>query len=160
VKENTGRSLMALVLAAAVLSFVAIPVIAATQILTPAGTKVALKFVDPVDTAKAVRGDVVHFRVAADVIANGHTVIKAGTGVAGSVIAVGHPFPQNAGFATISSLAVRAIDHKTSVPLKDVRVSAPMFGGNKRVPAGSLTTTTTKTDVVIRILAGTTETAP
>lgn len=148
--RNLVPSVIAIVLAGAVLSFVAAPVSGAMVILTPAGTKVGLTFLNPVDTAQTASGDNVHFKVAADVIVNGHVVIKNGTTLTGTVNQVGHPFPQNAGFANISALAVTAVDKKT-VRLQDVRVSAPFFAGNIRVPAGTLVTTSTSADVTIRI---------
>ncbi len=143
-------SMVAVVLAGAVLTFGAAPVSGAMVILTPAGTTVPLTFLDPVDTAKAAPGDIVHFKVAADVIVSGHVVIKNGTRLVGSINDAGHPFPQNAGFANVTALAVAAVD-KNPVSLKDVRVSAPLFAGNIRVPSGALATTSTKTDVTIRV---------
>lgn len=140
---------IAVVVAAAVLS-ATVPVSGAVMILTPAGTKVGLKYLDPVDTAKTAPGDKVHFKVAADVIVNGYVVIKSGTVLAGTVSKAGHPFPQNAGFATISGLTVNAVDKKT-VALKDVRVSAAYFHGNVRVAAGSLVTTGTTADATVRV---------
>jgi hypothetical protein len=120
------------------------------MILTPAGTKVGLTYLDPVDTAKAAPGDKVHFNVAADVIVNGYVVIKSGTPLTGTVNKAGHPFPQNAGYANISDLTVSAVDKKT-VALKDVRVSAAYFHGNIRVAVGSLVTTGTTADATVRV---------
>lgn len=140
---------IAAVVAAAVFS-VTVPVSGAVTILAPAGTKVGLKYLDPVDTAKAAPGDKVHFKVAADVIVNGYVVIKSGTLLVGTVSKAGHPFPQNAGFANIGRLAVNAVDKK-AVVLKDVRVSAAYFHGNVKVPAGSIVTTGTTTDTTVRV---------
>lgn len=160
--KNPVFGVMSLMLAAAVLSLAAAPVAGAvvgptvvftpagTAVLTPAGTKVSLTFLDPVDTGKAASGDRVRFKVAADVIVNEHVVIRQGTALVGTVKEVGHPFPQNAGFANITSLDVRAVD-RTMVGLKDVRVSAPLFGGNIRVAAGDPATTSTKADVTIKV---------
>ncbi|HEX4835920.1 MAG TPA: hypothetical protein VFW01_06260 [bacterium] len=139
----------AIVLAAAVLSFMATPVTGALMsIVTPAGTKVGLAFLDQVDTGKTKSGDIVHFRVDANVVVKGHIVINKGTALTGTVNAVGHPFPQNAGFANIGSLSVPAVDKKV-VSLNDVRISAPMFGGDIRIRPGTHTETTTKQDVTI-----------
>ncbi len=143
-------SVMGMVLAAALLSLVAAPVAAATPVSTPAGTKVGLTFLDTVDTAKAASGDKVHFKVAEDVIVNRQIVIKKGTTLTGTINEVGHPFPQNAGFANISFLAVTAVDKKL-VDLTDVRISAPLFGGNIQVPAGTFVTTSTKAEVTIKV---------
>lgn len=143
---------MAVVLTVAVLSLtlMAASIAAATSVFTPAGTKVGLTFLDPVDTAKAASGNKVHFKVAEDVIVNRQIVIKKGTTLVGTINEVGHPFPQNAGFANISFLTVTAVDKKT-VDLTDVRVSAPLFGGNIQVRVGTFVTTSTKTDVTINV---------
>jgi hypothetical protein len=142
--------IMALVVALAILSFAAATVSAAVTVLTPAGTKVALKFVDPVDTATVKQGEPVHFHVAADVLVNGKVVIKMSTPVTGTVNKVGHESVLNSGFANITNLAVIAVDMKT-VRLKDVRVSARVFGGNKRVHPGQLVATGTMKDITIRV---------
>ncbi len=157
--KNPGFSVLAMMLAAAMLSLVVGPVAATTSVppavLTsvhmPAGTKVALRFLDPVDTAKAASGDKVHFKVVEDVIVSEHVVIKKGAMLTGTVNEAGHPFPQNAGYANISSLAVTAVDKKTAVALTDVRVSAPLLGGNIQVPAGTFVTTNTKADVEVKV---------
>jgi hypothetical protein len=141
-------NVMAIALAAAMLSFVVGSVAAATLIMAPAGTKVGLKFVDPVDTAKAASGERVHFKVIDNVIVKGHILIKRGTELMGTINAVGHPFPQNAGFANIGSLFVTTVDRKR-VALNDVRVSAPLLGGDIRVKPGTYVTTTTKANVSV-----------
>jgi hypothetical protein len=150
VARTSLSRIMAIVLATAALSVAAAPVAGALVILTPAGTKVALALLDPVDTAQAATGDVVRFRVAADVVVNGRVVIRSGTRLVGTVDKVGHPFPQNAGFANIGALAVRAVD-KRIVRLHDVRVSAPLLGGNIRLQPGALLATSTMTDVTVRV---------
>jgi hypothetical protein len=142
--------LMALVVALAVLSFAAATVSAAVTVLAPAGTKVALKYMEAVDTATIKPGDPVHFHVAADVLVDGKVVIKMSTPVTGTVDKVGHESVLNSGFANISNLAVMAVDHR-AVRLKDVRVSAKIFGGNKRILAGALVTTGTTADATIRL---------
>ena len=151
--KTPALSVMAIVVALALVSLVAAPVVAATPILTPKGTKVGIKFVDQVDTAKAATGAMVHFKVIEDVIVDQHVVIKKGTVLTGTINQVGHPFPQNAGFANIGHLAVTAVD-KGMVPLNDVRVSAPLLGGDIRVKPGTYVTTTTSTDVTIKVPSG------
>jgi hypothetical protein len=140
----------ALVVAIALLSFATATVSAAVRILAPKGTKVALKYMDQVDTATIKPGDVVHFHVAADVLIDGRVVIKRSTPLIGTVNKVGHESVLNAGFANITNLGVMVADMKT-VQLKDVRVSAKIFGGNKRVPAGALVTTGTIQDVTVLV---------
>ena len=147
--RSPGFCAIAVVVAAAILS-AAVPVSGAVMILTPAGTRVGLKYLDPVDTAKTTPGDKVHFKVAADVIVNGYVVIRSGTLLTGTVNKAGHPFPQNAGFANISGLTVTTVDKK-SLTLKDVRVSAPYFHGNIRISAGALVTTGTIADASVRV---------
>ncbi|HLW49208.1 MAG TPA: hypothetical protein VKW09_15775 [bacterium] len=134
--------------ALALLSFAAATVSAAVTVLAPAGTKVALKYIEPLDTATIKPGERIHFRIAADVLVDGRVVIKRSTPLAGTVNKVGHESVLNSGFANISELAVMAVDKK-HVLLKDVRVSAKIFGGNKRVPAGALVTTGTMKDITI-----------
>lgn len=149
VSKTPVLSITAIVLAIAVLSFVAAPVTGALMsIMTPAGTKVGLAFLDQVDTGKTKSGDTVHFRVDANVVVKGHIVIGKGIALTGTINAVGHPFPQNAGFANISSLVVTAVDKKI-VGLNDIRISAPLFGGDIRIRPGTHTVTTTKQDVTI-----------
>jgi hypothetical protein len=141
---------LAIVLAAAVLSFMTVSATAQMALLAPAGTKVGLAFLDQVDTGKTKNGDKVRFIVDANVMVKGHVVIRKGTTLEGTVNAVGHPFPQNSGYANISLLAVPAVDKRT-VGLNDVRISAPLFGGDVRVRPGTHTVTTTKKDVVISV---------
>lgn len=141
---------MALVAVFALLPLAAATVSAAVTVLTPAGTKVALKFMDPVDTATIKPGEQVHFHVAADVLANGRVVIKMSTPLTGTVTKVGHESVLNAGFANIGDLTVITVD-RNHVSLKDIRIGTHMFGGNKRVRAGSLVTTGTTTNVTIRV---------
>jgi hypothetical protein len=150
VSRNPVLSAMAVVVAAALLSLVTAPVSGAVMILAPAGTKVGLTYLDPVDTAKTTPGNSVRFKVAADVVVNGYVVIKHGTPLTGTVNKTGHPFPQNAGFANISGLAVIAVDKKT-VTLNDIRVSAAYFHDNIRVPVGALVTTGTRADATVRV---------
>ena len=142
---------LAIVLAAAVLSWAIAPVAALTALLTPAGTKVGLAFLDQVDTGKNKNGDKVRFMVDANVMVRGAIVIQKATPVTGTITAVGHPFPQNSGYATIGLLTVTAVDQHTTVMLNDVRISAPLFGGDARVRPGTHTATTTKKDVVISV---------
>jgi hypothetical protein len=150
VSRNPVLSAMAVLVATMLLWLVTTPVSGAVMILTPAGTKVGLTYLDPVDTVKTTPGDSVRFKVAADVVVNGYVVIKHGTLLKGTINKAGHPFPQNAGFANITGLAVTAVDKKT-VTLNDIRVSAAYFHGNIRVPAGALVTIGTRVDATVRV---------
>lgn len=148
--RNPRLKVTALVAVFALLSIAAATVSAAVTVLTPAGTQVALKLMDPVDTATVKPGERVHFHVAADVLAGGKIVIKMGTPLTGTVTKVGHESVLNAGFADIGNLTVVTVE-KNHVPLKDIRIGTHVFGGNKRVGAGSLVTTGTTTDVTVRV---------
>jgi hypothetical protein len=140
---------MSIILAFAVLSLAAARVTALTSLLAPAGTKVGLTFLDPVDTAKVKPGDKVHFRVDANTMVKGHVVIRKGISLTGTVKSVGHPFILHAGYAIITHLAVATVDKKT-VDLNDVRVRARLFGGDIRVRPGTHTKASTKKDVTIK----------
>ncbi|HKX19121.1 MAG TPA: hypothetical protein VJT33_14005 [bacterium] len=129
---------------------IATATVSAVTVLTPAGTAVALKLMDPVDTTTVKPGERVHFHVAADVLAGGKIVIKMGTPLTGTVTKVGHESVLNAGFANIGNLTVVTVE-KNYVPLKDIRIGTHLFGGNKRIGAGSLVTTGTTTDVTVGV---------
>ena len=148
--KRAAVSVMAIVLAAAVLSLAAARVTALTALVTPAGTKVGLAFIDPVDTSKIKPGAKVRFRVDANTKVKGRVVIRKGTTLTGVVNRVGHPFLLHAGYANISRLTVITVDGKT-VGLNDVRVRARLFHGDIRVRPGTHTRTTTKKDVTIKI---------
>lgn len=148
--RNPLWKVMALVVALAILSFAAATVSAAVTVLTPAGTKVALKFLDSFDTKTTKPGEPVHFHVAADVVVNGKIVIRQSAPVTGTINKVGNMSVLNTGYANITNLAVITVDMKT-VPLKDVRVSARVLGGSKRVHIGQMVTTGTAKDITIRV---------
>jgi len=86
---------------------------AATAVHVPAGTKVGLEFVDPVDTGTVKVGEKVRLKVVADVIVDRHAVIKKGAPLTGVVT-----YAQNHGAfgqpsrATLGHLAVMAVDKK------------------------------------------------
>jgi hypothetical protein len=147
--KNRTLSVLAIVLAVAVPSFAAARVTALTSIATPAGTKVGLTFLDPVDTSKVKPGYKVRFRVDANTMVKGHIVIRKGTKLTGTVATVGHPFLRHAGYANISHLAVVSVDKKT-LGLNDVRVGASLFHGDIKVRPGTHTKTSTKKNVTIK----------
>ncbi len=147
--RNVAVSVTSIILALAVLSFAAVRVTALSSIMAPAGTKVGLTFLDPVDTAKVKPGDKVHFRVDANTTVKGHVVIRKGSTLTGTVKSVGHPFILHAGYAIITHLAVPTVDKKT-VDLNDVRVRARLFSGDIRVRPGTHTKASTKKDVTIK----------
>lgn len=115
---------------------------ASAAILVPQGTKVGLTFLTPVNPTTGHKGDQVHFQVAADVIVDRHVVIRNSTMLTGTINQVGHPSIANQAFAVISFLAVPAVD-KQPIRLKDIRVSAGLFGGNLNVKPGQFVQTTT-----------------
>jgi hypothetical protein len=148
-RKNRSLSVLAIVLALAVPSFAAARGTPLTSILTPAGTKVGLTFLDSVDTSKVKPGYKVRFRVDANTTVKGHIVIRKGTKLTGTVASVGHPFLRHAGYANISRLAVVSVDKKT-VGLTDIRVGAPIFHGDIRVRPGTHTKASTKKNVTIK----------
>jgi len=142
----SARSVIAIVLLGLVLSFGAGP--AAAAILVPAGTPVGLTFLTPLNSTTAAPGDTVRFRVTADVIMSQHVVIKQGTMLTGTINQAGHPALQNNAYANISFLAATAVDGKP-VRLKDVRVSAGLFGGRIQIKVGDFVSTSTLANATV-----------
>lgn len=140
--------MMAIVLAAAVLSLAADRVAALTKLVTPAGSKVGIAFLDPVDTGKVKPGSKIRFRTDANTKVKGRIVIRRGTRLTGTVTKVGHRFLLRSGYAIIGHLAVTTVDNKV-VSLNDVRVRAPLFHRDIRVKPGTHMKTTTKKDVMV-----------
>ncbi len=105
------RTLIA-VLAIAALVTVTIPA-QAESLLVPAGTKVLLRFLTPIDSAQIKEGAAVKFEVASDVLINRQAIFKAGTAGQGIVTDVSHPgiFGKNAR-VHISHIQANAIDGK------------------------------------------------
>ncbi|HEX2680970.1 MAG TPA: hypothetical protein VHQ03_06720 [Candidatus Dormibacteraeota bacterium] len=141
-------SVIAIVLAVAVLSLAADRVTALTKLIAPAGSKVGLAFLDPVDTGKVKPGNKIRFRTDANTKVKGRIVIRKGTRLTGTVTKAGHRFLLRSGYVTISNLAVTTVDGKV-VGLNDVRVKAPLFHRDIRVKPGTHMRTTTKKDVAI-----------
>lgn len=75
---NTARNL-------ALLGMLSIIGAASAQTSVPQGTEVMLRFEQPVTSKTAKPGDTVKFTIAKDVMANGTTVLKAGTPVTGVI---------------------------------------------------------------------------
>ncbi len=140
--------MIAIVLAAAVLSLAADRVVAMTKLMTPAGTKVGLALIDPVDTSKIKPGTKIRFRVDVNTKVKGRIVIRKGTRLTGTVTAAGHRFLLQSGYVTIGRLAVVTVDRRV-VGLNDVSVRAPLFHRDIRVRPGTHMRTTTKKDVTI-----------
>jgi hypothetical protein len=143
---HSARGLVTMVLLGLVLAFGAGQAVAA--ILVPAGTPVGLSFLTPLNSTTAKLGDKVRFNVTANVIESQYVVIKQGTTLTGTVNEAGHPALQNNSYANISFLAVNGADGKP-VRLKDIRVSAGLFGGHLQVEPGAFVQTTTLADAMV-----------
>lgn len=146
--KSRAVSLMAIVLAVAVLSLAADRVTALTKLIVPAGAKVGLAFLDAVDTGKIKPGNKIRFRTDANTKVRGRIVIRKGTRLTGTVTKAGHRFLLRSGYVIISHLAVTTVDNKV-VSLNDVRVRAPLFHRDIRVKPGAHMKTTTKKDVTV-----------
>lgn len=74
------------------------PADAGTVVTVPAGTKVLLKFLEPLDSSKAKEGDVVKFEIAADVLVDRYVIFRLGDPARGIVTDVSQPgiFGKNA----------------------------------------------------------------
>jgi len=66
----------------------------------------------------------------------------------GTVNQAGHPALQNNAYANISFLSVNGVDGKP-VRLKDIRVSAGLFGGKIQIAPGDFVQTTTMADAMV-----------
>jgi len=129
---------IALVLVAA--SLVALPqapASAATLIYVPAGTKVGLQFVTPVDSGEIATGSKVNFKVIADVLGARHVIIRAGTPVTGMVTQVTKPGMFGASSkVVIGFLAANAVDGRP-IKLTDVIVSKATISNSRVGAAGA-----------------------
>lgn len=105
------RTLVA-VLAIAILFAGTIPA-TAQSMMVPAGTKILLKFLTPVDSATIKEGAEIKFSVAADVLISRTAIFQTGTPAMGIVTDVSHPgiFGKNAR-VHISHIQVNAVDGK------------------------------------------------
>ncbi len=107
---------------------------AATLVWVPAGTRVGLEFLTPVDSGQVTAGTKVHFKVIADVIGARHVIIRAGTPVTGTVTKVTKPGMFGASSeVVISFLAANAVDGRP-IKLRDVVISKATVS-NARVGA-------------------------
>lgn len=99
--------------AIALLVAAGVPVQGATPVKVPAGTKVLLKFLTPVDSAKAKEGDTIKFEVAVDTLLDRTVVFRQGTAGQGIVTDVSPPgiFGKNAR-VHIAYIQVNAVDGK------------------------------------------------
>lgn len=87
------------------------PARAGTVVTVPAGTKVLLKFLTPLDSSKAKEGDVVRLEVAADVLVDRYVIFRLGDPARGIVTDVSQPgiFGKNAR-VHISYIQATAVD--------------------------------------------------
>lgn len=109
----------------------------ATQIWVPAGTKVPLAFVTPVDSGKITSGTRVHFKVAANVLGGRHVILRAGTPASGTVTQVTKPGAFGASSkVVIGVIRTTAVDGGP-VALKDVIVSKATVSNSRAGAAGT-----------------------
>ncbi len=126
-----------LALAGAILAALPPPGQAATQVFVPAGTKVGLQFVTPVDSGKIATGAKVRFRVLQSVLGGRHVVIRAGGPVIGIVTEVTKPgiFGRSAR-VVVGSLSVLAVDGRP-LPLRDIVISKATVSNSRLGAAGA-----------------------
>ncbi len=80
------------------------------KVTIPAGTVIFLETNDQLDAASMTVGQLLHFKVKTDVIAEGRTLIRTGAMATGQVKAIGAPTYNQAGTITIDVLFVQAVD--------------------------------------------------
>lgn len=113
------------------------PAEARTVVWVPAGTRVGLAFVTPVDSGTAAPGTRVALRVVADVVGGRHVVIRAATPVGGTVTQVTKPGMFGASSrVVIGALRVRAVDGRL-IPLHDLVVSKATVSNTRLGAAGA-----------------------
>lgn len=100
---------------------------AATNVTVPVGTKVALQFINAIDSTTAKEGQQVNFRVAGDVVVARHAVIKRGAPGKGTIVSVAPPgvFGKNARIH-IAFITARAVDGKP-VKLSPIEITPEMM---------------------------------
>ncbi len=115
----------------------AAPAGTATDVWVPAGTRVALTFVTPVDSEAVATGAQIHFKVSADVVGGRYVIVRAGTPVVGTVTKVTKPGMFGAGSeVVIGFIAVSAVDGRP-ISLQDVTVSKATITGARAGAAGA-----------------------
>ena len=94
-----------------------------TDVWVPAGTRVALAFVTPVDSGVITTGAKVRLKVSADVVGGRYVIVRAGTPVVGTVTKVTQPGIFGASSeVVIGFIAVTAVDGRP-ISLQDVTIS-------------------------------------
>ena len=110
---------------------------AATDVWVPAGTRVALTFVTPVDSDVVIPGAEVRFKVSADVVGGRYVIIRAGTPVGGTVTKVTKPGMFGASSeVVIGFIAVTAVDGRP-ISLQDVTISRTTINNARAGAAGA-----------------------
>lgn len=126
-----GLRLALLLVAAGLAAVPAAPVSAGTLVWVPAGTKVGLQFLTPVDSGAIAIGAKVPFKVVAPVVGAGHVVIRTGTRVTGTVTEVTKPGAFGASSkVVIGFLSAAGADGKL-IKLQDVIVSKAMVSNSR-----------------------------
>ena len=110
---------------------------APTDVWVPAGTRVALAFVTPVDSAAIATGAKVRFKVSADVVGGRYIIIRAGTPIVGTVTKVTQPGIFGASSeVVVGFLAVTAVDGRP-ISLQDVTISKSTITSARAGAAGA-----------------------
>jgi hypothetical protein len=114
-----------------------VPASATTLVWVPAGTRVGLAFLTPVDSSKITAGSRVHLKVAADVVGGRSVIIRAGTPVVGTVTRVTQPgMFGTSSEVVIGFLSATAVDGRP-IMLKDVIVSRATISNSRVGAAGA-----------------------
>jgi hypothetical protein len=113
------------------------PAPAATTVYVPAGTRVGLQFVTPVDSSRITPGTRVQFKVIANVVSGRRVIIRSGTPVTGTVTKVTKPgmFGQSS-TVVIGFLNATAVDGRP-IRLQDVTVSKATVSNSRVGAAGA-----------------------
>jgi hypothetical protein len=108
-----------------------------TDVWVPAGTRVALTFVTPVDSAAVSTGAKVRFKVSADVVGGRYVIIRAGRPVMGTVTKATQPGIFGASSeVVVGFLAVTAVDGRP-ISLQDVTISKSTITSARAGAAGA-----------------------
>ncbi len=108
-----------------------------TDVWVPAGTRVALAFITPVDSGVITTGAKVRLKVSADVVGGRFVIVRAGTPVVGTVTKVTQPGIFGASSeVVIGFIAVTAVDGRP-ISLQDVTISKETITNARAGAAGA-----------------------
>jgi len=126
--RNVWIRLASLAVGALLLALSVAPGSAAVPV--PAGTTVGLKLLNTLDSQHLPQGSQIHFKVAADVLVDRHTIIRAGAPATGTATKVSKPGVfGSSSQVIIGLLTVTAVDKKP-LKLQDVKINADSLKKN------------------------------